>query len=233
MNILEGQFSKGFFATLNNQRSDHSLVSFAKPVQLQCLRFYPEHASIKLANTVIQSETMLGGESSGSILVYAKDAQEWKLIDQFSIAGIKQGVSVALRAPLTTSRIMIRAPKLNISFLVCYQEISEPQTTDVNLLNDDSVFSGVSNKILNKKFPYLDRLSEPLCNYVHPVAQNSIPLDNKEKTVKLDKAKEIIDDLEKRKLKPGVNRKAKKMVKWLKEHSWKLIRDFQHCKNVI
>lgn len=232
MNIPESQFSKGFFTTLNSAKSDHTLVAFNKPVELLCLRFYPESASIKLANTVIQSETILTGDARGSAMIYALEGIKWQIIEQVPVNSMKAGTTVILKVPVKTSRILIRASNLNVSLLICYREIAESQLVDSNFLADESTFTDIQKKILSKKFPYLDRMSVPLSNYVSFPPQISDDMSIAENPVGYDKISKLVKDIEDRKLKEGLNDKVSKLIKLFDEHAAELLRSYCNTKKV-
>lgn len=225
MNNSESQFNKGFFATVDGQKSEHSLITFSKPIELVCLRFYPENASIRLANTVMQSETNLSNVSQGAVKVYIQEERLWKFVEEVSVSMINNRATVALKVPTLVSKIMIKVPRVSISILMCYREVPSCDGVDLNLLTDDALLSEIKNKILNKKFSILDSISEPPSFSVAQPPQTSTDKHTWGNLLRADKLKEKIDKLEQRKLKKGINRKAGKLVKWLDEQAWKILRE--------
>lgn len=232
MNIAENQTNKGFFATINNNKSDHTLLTFTKAVELVSIRFYPEATSIKLANTIIQSETILDSSASGSIMMYTQDSNKWQLIEQIPISALRSGTTIAIKKLIQTSKILVKAIQLNVSFLVCYKELTDAQISDLNLLSDESAFMDVKSKILNKKFPYLDSLSEPLSNSVQPELATSEHKTADSSMVSVESVNEMIRALDIRTPKQGMDTQAEKMIRFFDEAAFKAINDVSKQHNV-
>lgn len=223
MNIADNQVNKGFFATINSQKSDHSLVSFVKPVEVVSVRFYPEAASIKLANTIIQSETVFDSSVSGHIVMYVQESNKWQLIEQIPVSALKNGTTVAIKKLVRTSKILVKSPQLNVSFLVCYRELADNQILDLNLLSNESATMNIKSKILNKKFPYLDSVTEPLSNYVQPMPQTSEQKPADSRIVSVESVKDMIRALDDRTVRQGMDTQAERILRFFDESALKAL----------
>lgn len=151
--------SNAFYGVLDFTKAPVLVINFNNVIKLKGIKIYKPGIQINPKNTVIQSETDLPLNASGSISFFAKTDSDWVLVEEVKASVLHKGARILMNERILTSKLMVKGMSCKLSCVFIF----DTPTDDEPIQKEPSVsehMESLNDQILNQKYPTLKLIKQ-------------------------------------------------------------------------